>query len=157
MNSDSIINPRKEGYLIFAFSNLREIAFSELLQDHDKICFDFTLDFYLDRLQGFLFTKDLSIHRAKRLRKIARQYMKYEILYSESSAEQILSALDVSKYHYILIAKTDHLVQAYSQIQFKFRNTAKDGTYIRTRDIPKILKIYRTNFAVMEIGKLRAA
>ena len=54
----------------------------ELLQDHNKICFDYTLDFYLDRLQGFLFTKDLPLHRAERLGKIARHYMKYEVLYS---------------------------------------------------------------------------
>lgn len=153
----SVLNPRKKGYLIFGFNLLRDIAFSELLKDHNKICKDYTLDFYLDKLGSFIFTKDLSLHKARRVQKIASHYMKYEVLFSEAEIEEILSELTATSYDYLLIAKTDDLIRGYQQILYTFHRIAKNGTYIKTRDISKILKNYKTRFKAYETGSLRAA
>ncbi|MCB1190709.1 MAG: hypothetical protein H7A23_22975 [Leptospiraceae bacterium] len=155
--SKQIINPKKDGYLIFAFSYLREISFSELLQDHNEICKDYTLDFYLDRLGSFVFSKDLPLGRAERVRKIARHYMKYDILFSDSTVQEITQEILSCNYDYILIAETDNLIRAYGQILNSFHRIAKNGTYIRIQDIDKVLKTYKTYFAVKEIGFLKAA
>jgi hypothetical protein len=151
------LNLKLEGFLIFKFKKLREISFSELMLDHNKICKDFTLDFYLDRLGSFLFTKDLSIHRANRVKKISYHYMKYEVNYSNSRLEEILDELNPDDYNYILIARTNDLIIAYHQILLKFHRIAKDGTYLRTNDISRILKNYITYFNVKVIGSLKAA
>ncbi|MEM7180565.1 MAG: hypothetical protein AAF518_06615 [Spirochaetota bacterium] len=148
------LNPAISGYLIFVFQKLRNIQFSELLKDHNKAVLDPTIDFYLERLGSFLYHKDLDLHKANRVKEIAKHYTTYQVFYTDTMDSQTESELASIAHSYMLIAHSENIVRGYQQALYDFHRICKNGTYCKIKDTSKILSIHRKYFLYHELGSL---
>ncbi|MEM7182472.1 MAG: hypothetical protein AAF518_16275 [Spirochaetota bacterium] len=150
------VNPAIPGFLIFTFEKIRKIQFSELLQDHNlnEIGFDPNIAFYLDRLGDFESTKDLNLHRANRVRNLAKHYAICELFYTNKMTSKIESEIKQASYDYVLIAEVEDIVKSFHNARLKFTRITGNGTFCKIKDVAKILAIHKEHYLWEEMGVL---
>lgn len=155
MNDKLQLNPWIEGYLIVAIKKIRRVEFIELLNYPNENRYDEDIEFYISMIGHEIYEKELNIHRAERIRKLAPYYIKYKVFYSlvDSNILQLLNKQnehdDNRPYNYVLVSYCENIVIEYERLlaefrRYKIKKTFVDG-YCRLRDLDRILEVHKAD------------
>lgn len=145
------INPKLTGYLIFCFRDLRDVQLIELRNGFQKK-YDLVIDFYLDRMDNSIYSRNIDLKRFERIRKISKAYSEYEIHYTLEKPEEENPFFKEKKYQYILVSQVENIVSSYHRTKQDFLEKSNSGNFCKKKDISELIDIYREHFKVLEQG-----
>ena len=148
----NVIDPEISGYLIFCFKKLREVALIELRQGFNQE-YDNVLNFYLERMDSSIYSRNIELNKFEDLKKLAQTYVEYEIHYSFSDRLEIINELK-GYYDYILLSKVPNVLKDYNLCKFDFYEKNKTGNFIKAAEVKELIEIYFDNFKEWEFGSL---
>ncbi|MCB1179617.1 MAG: hypothetical protein KDK36_18710 [Leptospiraceae bacterium] len=147
------LNPNINGYLIIAVKKIRHVEFIELLNYPNENKYDEDIEFYISMIGDEIYEKELNLHKAERIRKIASNYIKYKVFYSLSDENLLESISEQDKYDdgrsfdYVITSFCENIVIEYERLLNEFRKhpiskITTDG-YCRKRELNKIIEIHK--------------
>lgn len=148
-----LLDPKIKGFLVFCFKELREVALIELRNGFKKQ-YDIVLDFYLNRMDNSVYSRNIDLKKFDRIRKIARAYCEYEIHYSFSAPEEQKTFLENQSFQYFLISEVDNVIRSYHQVRQDFYEKSRSGNFCRKKHIQDLIEVYRENSRVLEYGMI---
>jgi hypothetical protein len=154
MSDRTQLNPWIEGFLIIAVRKIRKIEFIELLHYISENRYDEDLEFYISMLGDGIYDKELNIHKAERIRKLAPHYIKYKVFYTltDENIMQMLSehqriSDDYRPFDYVLTSYCENIVVEYERLCSEFRkyrpNKISIDGYCRLKHLNSILDIHK--------------
>jgi hypothetical protein len=153
MIAEKVISPDIAGYLIFCFKELREVALIELRQGFNQE-YDNVLNFYLDKMNSSVYSRNIDLKKYEEIQKLAKQYVEYEVHYSFSDLYEIKNELVDCQYSYVLISRVPNVIKDYNLSKFDLYERNKTGNFIKIQEIKDFLEVYLENYNDLELGSL---
>ncbi|MCB1179021.1 MAG: hypothetical protein KDK36_15655 [Leptospiraceae bacterium] len=116
--------------------------------------YDIVLDFYLNRMDNSLYSRNINLKQFERIKKISKNYSEYEIGYSLSDPLEVKSILEKKSYRYFLISEVENIIGSYHRAKQDFLEKNNSGNFCKNKYIPELIEVYRDYSKLVEHGIL---